>query len=159
MFIRWRILMWRSRRTLSTSGRRARSASARTKRSNWRAKPEGIHRRALLGRGKTVTISTSVLAMNSKVKILKNDASLCVFRSFIHLFCRMDTGGGGQRNKSHASIYSADGETLRIGHVSKRHMGVYYCIASNGVPPSVSKRVAVTVLCELAGHILRWISV
>ncbi|EFX65383.1 hypothetical protein DAPPUDRAFT_65516, partial [Daphnia pulex] len=52
------------------------------------------------------------------------------------------------RNKSHGgpSVYSVDGETLRINQVSKRHMGVYYCIASNGVPPSVSKRVAVTVL-------------
>lgn len=28
-------------------------------------------------------------------------------------------------------------------------MGIYFCIASNGVPPSVSKRVAVTVLCKL----------
>lgn len=58
--------------------------------------------------------------------------------------------GGSFRNKSHGgpSVYSVDGETLRINQVSKRHMGVYYCIASNGVPPSVSKRVAVTVLCE-----------
>nr|CAH0110515.1 unnamed protein product [Daphnia galeata] len=56
--------------------------------------------------------------------------------------------GGSFRNKSHGgpSVYSVDGETLRINQVSKRHMGVYYCIASNGVPPSVSKRVAVTVL-------------
>ena len=59
------------------------------------------------------------------------------------------------RNKSHqhsgtSSIYVVEGETLRITHVTKRHMGIYYCIASNGVPPSVSKRVAVTVLCKFS---------
>lgn len=56
--------------------------------------------------------------------------------------------GGGVVGVGGSSVYSVEGETLRITHVSKRHMGVYYCIASNGVPPSVSKRVAVTVLCK-----------
>ena len=44
---------------------------------------------------------------------------------------------------------------LRIAHVTKRHMGIYQCIASNGVPPAVSKRVAVTVLCKLSSDIHR----
>jgi len=43
-------------------------------------------------------------------------------------------------------MLSYEGEVLRIPQVSKKHMGVYFCIASNGVLPSVSKRVAVTVL-------------
>lgn len=33
-------------------------------------------------------------------------------------------------------------------------MGFYLCIASNGVPPSISKRYYVKVLCELTG--IRW---
>ncbi|XP_054267287.1 lachesin-like [Macrosteles quadrilineatus] len=38
-----------------------------------------------------------------------------------------------------------DGELLQIGRVSRLHMGVYLCIASNGVPPSISKRVVLRV--------------
>jgi len=55
---------------------------------------------------------------------------------------------GRNRTQSHqaGSTLSYEGEVLRITQVSKKHMGVYFCIASNGVPPSVSKRVAVTVL-------------
>ena len=35
--------------------------------------------------------------------------------------------------------------------VGRRHIGSYLCIASNGVPPSISKRVDLRVQCE---HIL-----
>ncbi|TGZ49943.1 Uncharacterized protein DBV15_07159 [Temnothorax longispinosus] len=35
-----------------------------------------------------------------------------------------------------------DGEVLHIVKISRLHMGAYLCIASNGVPPSVSKRVS-----------------
>uniref|UniRef100_A0A8D8MC15 Lachesin n=2 Tax=Cacopsylla melanoneura TaxID=428564 RepID=A0A8D8MC15_9HEMI len=38
-----------------------------------------------------------------------------------------------------------DGETLYITKVSRLHMGAYLCIASNGVPPSISKRVMLKV--------------
>ncbi|KAK9884396.1 hypothetical protein WA026_007238 [Henosepilachna vigintioctopunctata] len=38
-----------------------------------------------------------------------------------------------------------DGEILFITKVSRLHMGVYLCIASNGVPPSISKRVQLKV--------------
>ena len=55
------------------------------------------------------------------------------------------TGGG--RNKNHTmAVY--EGQGLRISQVTKRHMGTYLCIASNGVPPAVSKRIVVTVLCK-----------
>ncbi|XP_073992563.1 lachesin-like isoform X3 [Rhodnius prolixus] len=38
-----------------------------------------------------------------------------------------------------------DGEILSIKKVSRLHMGAYLCIASNGVPPSISKRVFLRV--------------
>ncbi|KAF0773662.1 lachesin isoform X2, partial [Aphis craccivora] len=38
-----------------------------------------------------------------------------------------------------------DGEVLHITRVSRLHMGAYLCIASNGVPPSISKRVTLKV--------------
>lgn len=41
-----------------------------------------------------------------------------------------------------------EGETLEIARISRLDMGAYLCIASNGVPPSVSKRIKVSVDCE-----------
>jgi len=38
---------------------------------------------------------------------------------------------------------------LHIVRVSRLHMGAYLCIASNGVPPSISKRVVLRVQCKL----------
>ncbi|CAB3235777.1 unnamed protein product [Arctia plantaginis] len=37
------------------------------------------------------------------------------------------------------------GETLELGHVQRNDMGAYYCIASNGIPPTVSRRYHVEV--------------
>lgn len=41
-----------------------------------------------------------------------------------------------------------DGEMLYITKVSRLHMAAYLCVASNGVPPSISKRVQLRVQCE-----------
>ena len=41
-----------------------------------------------------------------------------------------------------------EGELLQLTSVSRTHSGAYLCIASNGVPPSVSKRVLLEVECE-----------
>lgn len=43
-----------------------------------------------------------------------------------------------------------DGDTLEISRISRLDMGAYLCIASNGVHPSVSKRIKVSVDCEYA---------
>lgn len=43
---------------------------------------------------------------------------------------------------------TAEGETLVFQKVTRSEMGVYLCIASNGVPPSVLKRIGVSVTCE-----------
>ncbi|XP_064474773.1 hemicentin-1-like [Ornithodoros turicata] len=37
------------------------------------------------------------------------------------------------------------GEVLRFPRVSRSHMGTYLCLASNGVPPSVSRRILLEV--------------
>lgn len=41
-----------------------------------------------------------------------------------------------------------EGEVLEMERISRLDMGAYLCIASNGVPPTVSKRVKVSVDCE-----------
>ncbi|XP_055711583.1 neurotrimin-like isoform X1 [Phlebotomus papatasi] len=42
-------------------------------------------------------------------------------------------------------IFSAEGPSLMIPRVNRHHMGAYLCIASNGIPPTVSKRIMVIV--------------
>lgn len=46
------------------------------------------------------------------------------------------------------AVNVVDGENLTISKVSRLHMGAYLCIASNGVPPSVSKRIVLMVQCK-----------
>lgn len=45
-------------------------------------------------------------------------------------------------------VFSVEGATFSISRVNRLHMGPYLCIASNGVPPSVSKRVSLIVHCK-----------
>ena len=47
------------------------------------------------------------------------------------------------------SVNVIDGEVFPIVKISRLHMGAYLCIASNGIPPSISKRVEVKVQCKL----------
>jgi len=46
------------------------------------------------------------------------------------------------------SVNVVDGEVLHITKVSRLHLGAYLCIASNSVPPSMSKRVLLRVQCK-----------
>ncbi|KAL1377234.1 hypothetical protein pipiens_016406, partial [Culex pipiens pipiens] len=50
-------------------------------------------------------------------------------------------------NKS-LSVPDWDGESVEISKISRLDMGAYLCIASNGVPPTVSKRIKVSVDCK-----------
>ena len=40
------------------------------------------------------------------------------------------------------------GEYLELQDISREQMGAYLCIASNKIPPSVSKRITLIVECE-----------
>jgi len=40
-----------------------------------------------------------------------------------------------------------DGPILRLYKVSRLDMGAYMCIASNGIPPAVSKRIQLGIDC------------
>ncbi|XP_016982898.1 opioid-binding protein/cell adhesion molecule homolog [Drosophila rhopaloa] len=42
-------------------------------------------------------------------------------------------------------MYSVEGQNLTLWQVQRTHTGAYLCIASNGVPPTVSKRVMLVV--------------
>ncbi|XP_065084282.1 lachesin-like [Ochlerotatus camptorhynchus] len=43
------------------------------------------------------------------------------------------------------TVKAWEGDTLTMERVTRHDMGGYYCLASNGVPPSVSKRIKVSV--------------
>lgn len=45
-------------------------------------------------------------------------------------------------------VKHVDGERLIMHQVSRMDMGGYYCIASNGIPPTVSKRFDVQINCK-----------
>nr|XP_012137465.1 PREDICTED: lachesin-like [Megachile rotundata] len=48
--------------------------------------------------------------------------------------------------KSHVThVAEFQGEELNMTKISRNEMGVYLCIASNGVPPAVSKRIFINV--------------
>lgn len=47
---------------------------------------------------------------------------------------------------TNSAVY--DGEVLPLTKVSRNEMGAYLCIATNGVPPSVSKRIILDVECK-----------
>ena len=48
------------------------------------------------------------------------------------------------------------GPILKLWKVSRMDMGAYMCIARNGVPPAVSKRIELGIDCKmnsvLSGH-------
>ena len=45
------------------------------------------------------------------------------------------------------SVASVEGPVFNITRVNRLHMGAYLCIASNGIPPTVSKRILLIVHC------------
>ena len=53
-----------------------------------------------------------------------------------------------------AEKQSFQGEVLDLIRISRTEMGAYLCIATNGVPPSVSKRIILTVECKLLSGVL-----
>lgn len=49
------------------------------------------------------------------------------------------------------AVLEWEGVSLELTRISRLDMGAYLCIATNGVPPSVSKRIKVSVDCEYFG--------
>jgi len=48
-----------------------------------------------------------------------------------------------------------DGAELHLVGVLRHQMAAYLCIASNGIPPSVSKRIRLSVQCKSIVGIFR----
>lgn len=65
------------------------------------------------------------------------DHSTEVARCFIYFF-----------SSCLVAVDKYDGEQLNLTKITRTEMGAYLCIATNGVPPTVSKRITVDVECE-----------
>ena len=46
------------------------------------------------------------------------------------------------------SVSHVEGPVLNLHKVSRLDMGAYMCIATNGVPPTISKRIQLNVDCK-----------
>jgi len=57
-----------------------------------------------------------------------------------------------------AALKTFVGETLELTGVLRQEMGTYLCIASNNVPPTVSKRYSVNVHCRYSAALWPLIS-
>ncbi|XP_015609759.1 lachesin isoform X2 [Cephus cinctus] len=57
---------------------------------------------------------------------------------------KRDDGSKISINKS-LSVIEFEGDTLEMSRISRLDMGSYLCIASNGIPPTVSKQIKVSV--------------
>ncbi|KAF8793727.1 Lachesin like protein [Argiope bruennichi] len=69
---------------------------------------------------------------------------IAVFKdSFHNEVIRMADDPPQDTSAANASIH--EGAVLEIKKVSRLHMGAYLCIASNGVPPAVSRRITLQV--------------
>ncbi|XP_015184404.1 PREDICTED: lachesin-like isoform X3 [Polistes dominula] len=53
--------------------------------------------------------------------------------------------GQGISINRHKKVNKYEGEQLNLTRITRNEMGAYLCIASNGVPPTVSKRITVDV--------------
>lgn len=50
------------------------------------------------------------------------------------------------------TVETYSGETLHLMKLDRRQMGSYLCIATNDVPPAVSKRITLHVNCKLTAY-------
>ncbi|XP_043251455.1 lachesin-like [Colletes gigas] len=63
-----------------------------------------------------------------------------------NIIIRKPFAGSALNQKSHVSLVPEyQGEELKLTKISRNEMGVYLCIASNSVPPAVSKRIFINV--------------
>uniref|UniRef100_A0A182X631 Ig-like domain-containing protein n=1 Tax=Anopheles quadriannulatus TaxID=34691 RepID=A0A182X631_ANOQN len=69
----------------------------------------------------------------------------CKAKGFPEPYVMWRREDGDEMAISGENVNVVDGEILHITKVSRLHMAAYLCVASNGVPPSISKRVQLRV--------------
>ncbi|XKL69346.1 hypothetical protein PGB90_007115 [Kerria lacca] len=54
-------------------------------------------------------------------------------------------GDGNDFYYNGEKVNVVDGEKMYLNKISRLHMGTYYCIAQNGIPPTINKKISLTV--------------
>ncbi|XP_037047809.1 lachesin isoform X1 [Bradysia coprophila] len=74
-----------------------------------------------------------------------NVSLMCKARGYPDPYVMWRREDGDEMSIAGENVNVVDGEMLLITKVSRLHMAAYLCVASNGVPPSISKRVQLRV--------------
>ncbi|KAM3967129.1 lachesin [Aphomia sociella] len=90
-------------------------------------------------------IIDNMTSMDMVVREGTNVTMVCRATGYPEPYVMWRREDGQEFNCNGESVNVVDGENLTISKVSRLHMGAYLCIASNGVPPSISKRVVLMV--------------
>ncbi|XP_043470594.1 lachesin-like isoform X1 [Leptopilina heterotoma] len=96
-----------------------------------------------------VVVPPSIIAKETSTDMVVREASnvtlTCKAAGYPEPYVMWRREDGENINYNGESVSVVDGEVLHIVKISRLHMGAYLCIASNGVPPSVSTRVSLRV--------------
>ncbi|XP_071560672.1 lachesin isoform X8 [Temnothorax nylanderi] len=96
-----------------------------------------------------VVVPPSIITKETSTDMVVREASnvtlMCKATGYPEPYVMWRREDGKNINYNGESVNVVDGEVLHIVKISRLHMGAYLCIASNGVPPSVSKRVSLRV--------------
>ncbi|XP_029171161.1 lachesin isoform X2 [Nylanderia fulva] len=96
-----------------------------------------------------VVVPPSIITKDTSTDMVVREASnvtlTCKATGYPEPYVMWRREDGKNINYNGESVNVVDGEVLHIVKISRLHMGAYLCIASNGVPPSVSRRVSLRV--------------
>ncbi|XP_066590965.1 neurotrimin-like isoform X2 [Prorops nasuta] len=96
-----------------------------------------------------VVVPPSIIAKETSTDMVVREGSnvtlTCKATGYPEPYVMWRREDGKTINYNGENVNVVDGEVLHIVKISRLHMGAYLCIASNGVPPSVSKRVVLRV--------------
>ncbi|XP_020278701.1 neurotrimin isoform X2 [Pseudomyrmex gracilis] len=96
-----------------------------------------------------VVVPPSIITKETSTDMVVRESSnvtlTCKATGFPEPYVMWRREDGKNINYNGESVNVVDGENMHIVKISRLHMGAYLCIASNGVPPSVSKRVSLRV--------------
>ncbi|XP_050532750.1 lachesin-like isoform X2 [Daktulosphaira vitifoliae] len=96
-----------------------------------------------------VVVPPSIVDKETSTDMVVREASnatlVCKAAGYPEPYVMWRREDGDDINYNGETVNFVDGEVFHITRVSRLHMGAYLCIASNGVPPSISKRVTLKV--------------
>uniref|UniRef100_A0A182IN89 Uncharacterized protein n=1 Tax=Anopheles atroparvus TaxID=41427 RepID=A0A182IN89_ANOAO len=94
-----------------------------------------------------LAIHTHMVALNPRLSFNDSGSYMCQVNTDPMRHQRKENSNTNYKKLISTFVKLVEGERLVLNQVQRTDMGGYLCIASNGVPPSVSKRFDVQVNC------------